>query len=643
MEKVYETKNQDYFSLCTAFHRCCFSDRFFFSRKSEAVLREKATAFLTTVNVQKQSQIDQWLENVRYHIDLLRNRPLFDENIFLSDFRFYRDSSEEFINDPLHWVTENHLQPLVDKGIFDELYIMKIPDGEIMLSTSERQIGKVMEQKPYFIEGQKMMAVQSVYYSMSLMQPTMVISAPLVTHDNEVYGVLAGRLNLKALSDIVQKQSGFWDSEDTYLVNKQNFFITEPHFGDNYMLRKTNTTFGVEEALKGNSGTADYIDYREVPVISSYMYLPDHHLALITEIDRQEFIAPVNSMKRSLLFIACIVVALAVFCGSWVATSLLKPLENLVDKLGGLHSGNMELNKPVERLSEEIRRIYEAFELVLERLSTTLVSRDLLIKEVEQRKDAQKRLKKALLRVRQSNKELEQFAYVASHDLQEPLRMVSSYNQLLADRYKGQLDEKADKYIYYAVDGATRMQILIQNLLQYSRVTTRGKEFEIADCHDLLAMAVKNLEITIRENAALVTNDELPEIRCDGGQITQVFQNLIANGIKFQGEHPPAVHVGAEKVEDMWRFSITDNGIGIDEKYAERIFQIFQRLHTRKDYEGTGIGLALCKRIVERHGGAIWFTSAVGEGTTFYFSIPENAALETVPGEDMLSNTEGDE
>lgn len=200
--------------------------------------------------------------------------------------------------------------------------------------------------------------------------------------------------------------------------------------------------------------------------------------------------------------------------------------------------------------------------------------------------------------------------------------MVTSYVQLLARRYKGKLDGDADEFIGFAVDGAARMQQLINDLLTYSRVGTRGRKFEPTDCEIILGQALENLQIAIEEKRAIVTHDPLPTILADNVQLGQLFQNLIGNAIKFQGPELPHVHVSASRNENGWVFSVRDNGIGIAPEYAERIFVIFQRLHTREKYPGTGIGLAVCKKIVERHGGRIWVESQPGKGATFYFTVP---------------------
>jgi light-regulated signal transduction histidine kinase (bacteriophytochrome) len=224
----------------------------------------------------------------------------------------------------------------------------------------------------------------------------------------------------------------------------------------------------------------------------------------------------------------------------------------------------------------------------------------------------------ALLR---SNAELEQFAYVASHDLQEPLRMVSSFTQLLARRYRGRLDADANEFIGFAVDGATRMQKLINDLLTYSRVGTRGRPFAPVDCAAILAHVLSDLSLAIAESGGAVTHTEMPVLLGDETQLAQLFQNLIGNALKFHGADPPRVRVAAERCNEGWRFMVRDNGIGIEPAYYERVFVIFQRLHTRDEYPGTGIGLAICKKIVGRHGGRIWLESTPGAGTTFFFTL----------------------
>jgi PAS domain S-box-containing protein len=249
------------------------------------------------------------------------------------------------------------------------------------------------------------------------------------------------------------------------------------------------------------------------------------------------------------------------------------------------------------------------------------------IRNISVRKKSDEQLVKMVGELRRSNDELQQFAYVSSHDLQEPLRMVASYTQLLAKRYKGRLDCDADEFITFAVDGCNRMQGLIKDLLVYSRAGTNGKELCEVSGEDALQGALTNLRITIEQSGALVTHDSLPVLLTDETQLTQVFQNLVGNAIKYRSAEVPRVHVSATKNADSeWIFSVCDNGLGIAPQYFDRIFILFQRLHGRNEFEGTGIGLAICKKVLERLGGRIWVESQPEKGSTFYFALPERDA-----------------
>jgi PAS domain S-box-containing protein len=256
----------------------------------------------------------------------------------------------------------------------------------------------------------------------------------------------------------------------------------------------------------------------------------------------------------------------------------------------------------------------------LESAEGTLVTA--AIRDISVRKAAELHLLQTVEELNRSNEELGQFAYIASHDLQEPLRMVASYTQLLSRRYKGQLDTDADEFIAFAVDGASRMQRLIDDLLAYSRVGTKGKELLNTSSEEALKQALLNLRGAIGESGAVVTHDPLPTVLADEMQLVQLFQNLVGNAIKYQDPGVPLVHVSATRNGGKnWLFSVQDNGLGIDPLYFEKIFGVFQRLHGRDEFAGTGIGLAICKKIVERHGGTISVESQPGEGSTFRFAL----------------------
>jgi signal transduction histidine kinase len=286
----------------------------------------------------------------------------------------------------------------------------------------------------------------------------------------------------------------------------------------------------------------------------------------------------------------------------------------------GLLTGMVHLAYTSNRRRHEVEVAYQGLEQEIAERKRVEEHVRALNAELEQR------VEKRTAELKRSNAELEQFAYVAAHDLQEPLRKVVSYTQLLAEVEAGKLDPEADEFIAYAVDGAKRMQTLIQDLLDYSRIGRKGNGVTSVDGEAALQTALINLQGALDESGAVVTHDPLPRVMAEEGELVRLFQNIIGNAIKFRKPEPPCIHVRGDARGRQWMFSIRDNGIGIDPQYQERIFAIFQRLHTRAEYPGTGIGLAICKKIVERHGGRIWMESERGQGSVFYFTLPAETA-----------------
>ena len=267
-----------------------------------------------------------------------------------------------------------------------------------------------------------------------------------------------------------------------------------------------------------------------------------------------------------------------------------------------------QCSEPRQWTQDEI----ELLQQLIEQLNIALSQAELLESEVKRRQE-----------LARSNAELERFAYVVSHDLQAPLQTISNYVQLLERRYREQLDAKADKYINYIVGGVRRMRTQIEDLLEYSRVGRAKNTFRETDCNVVLQQAISNLQSEIdSSNATIITDNNLPSLIADFSQLVVLFQNLISNSIKYRRQIPPHIEIQAQEKATIWQFSVTDNGIGLEPQYKKRIFQIFQRLHTQDEYPGTGIGLAICQKIVERHGGNIWVESQLGYGSVFYFTIP---------------------
>jgi len=374
-------------------------------------------------------------------------------------------------------------------------------------------------------------------------------------------------------------------------------------------LRSSSGSFVGEE----NSRTRQYYFCRS----EGYSDYSGHGWLSVISYDRQQVMSPLTDLRNITLALSASV-GIVSLLGTYMllSRSVRKPLTEFRKATAEITHGNLE--KRVHITSrDEIGELASDFNIMTAKLGEQVKG---LEDKVAERTIAYKEL---ISRLRNANRDLAQFAYVASHDLQEPLRMISSYLQLLSKRYSGHIDKDADEFIGYAVDGATRLQRMINDLLTFSRVGTRGRPFAKMDVGVVLGFALTNLEVAIEEAHAKVSHSNLPTVKADEVQLLQLFQNLIENAIKFRSDKPPAIHVSAERGDGEWVFSVKDNGIGIDPQYRDRLFVIFQRLHSAAKYPGTGIGLALCKRIVERHSGRIWVESELGKGSTFRFTIPD--------------------
>jgi PAS domain S-box-containing protein len=596
--------------------------------------------------------------------------------------------------------------------------------GRVVIDSDGIEEGMYREDRPYFIFGKLGPYVQNVYYSSALQAPAMTISAPLTDAQGRLVAVLAARLDLNEMNAIIQRRTGDRRTDDAFLVNTSALFVTQPRlYSDPAVLSRGIHSVAAQPCLLGESGVAQADDYRGVPAIANFTWMPARNMCLIVKVDQAEAFAPVATFGRWVILAGGIALLVVAGIGVALARTITRPVRTMQvvaarfgrgeldvrlpetsgDELGKLaHEFNLmaaALSREQTLLRHRLERMYTlstdlicaagfdgyfkevnpAFEHVLgyrqdEMLMSPFIElvhpddraltqaavatlaegqtlaafenryrckdgswkwllwnassdpREQLIfamaRDVTERKAADTKLKETLADAERSNKELELFAYVASHDLQEPLRMVSSYTQLLAKRLEGKLDQDTQDFIGFAVDGANRMQRLIQDLLVYSRVTTRGRAYELVDLHQVLGEAVANLQTAISESGALVSNGDLPSLNADRTQLVQVFQNLIGNAIKFHNEgESPRVHISARREGEEWIISVKDNGIGIDPKHFSRLFVIFQRLHGRQQYPGTGIGLALCQRIVARHGGRIWVESAPGQGSEFLFAL----------------------
>jgi len=579
-------------------------------------LRSATISELQATALEKQAALNKWVEDKRSGIALMAADPATIESAAALIGAPPGSPEAQAARDK--FVAE--IQPRVAGGEFLDVILIHPQTGQVIAATDPSEEGKFKEDRPYFLNGKTGPYVQNPFYSVALQSTAMMASAPLRTLDRRLLGVLVGRLNLDEMNAIINRRTGLHQTDDAYLINTSSLFVTQPRLvTDPAVLQRGVQTEAVNRCLAGNSGVIEAEDYRNVTAIVVYRWLPERALCLVVKMGQAEAYRPARAFGGTVAAISGVALLVAAALAVALARSLTRPILALRTGAARFGQGELALRLP-ETSRDELGELARAFN----RMAAALAEKEAQLRAYAA--ELEQRVQERTAELARSNHDLEQFAYVASHDLQEPLRMVSSYTQLLAKRYRGKLDADADEFIAYAVEGATRMQTLINDLLAYSRVGMRGKPFERAPTADVLGQALADLQVALQEQAALVTHDDLPVVVGDASQLVQLFQNLIGNAIKFRGKAPPRVHVSARDAGREWVFSVRDNGIGFSPQFGERIFVIFQRLHTKAEYPGTGIGLAICKKIVERHGGRIWVESQPGEGATFYFTLPKRGA-----------------
>lgn len=724
---------------------------FAFSVGQNIISSDIAASMSTNAEFQANA-ISRWLHDRATVLTIDANRPLRREQLtrLLS---LSPDSAEygSLYND----IRDNFLLPILTDDNLQGVIIVRASDGQIILATDEDDIGKYRDNETFFTEGLIDTYIDDFRYFPYEGSITLHISSPIRNADQETIAVMVVHTNLEKITDILHEIEDPNKHLESYLLNKANFFVTDPWLSDKQALKDTLKTTGTTACLAGNTGTNIYADYRGVEVIGAYQWMPEFELCLMTEYDLDQAYAPIDALRKQLISASLVIALFFGLVGYAFSRRITDPIRKLVkatqaiakgdltqsvdvtskDEIGTLGEAFNEMTQDLIASQAENQKLYDE----LQQWATTLEKRvdertaelqvsegkyrslsenspDLIMmidiankyvysnpqtnalfgfkeedaegkpyselfgpvfsefvkgsllrvklnnkiirgeaeievwgekrwldtqfvpimddtgnlalyllisRDITNNKLAEKQILKLNENLQRSNEDLERFAYIASHDLQEPLRMVASYLQLLERRYKPKLDSDAIEFIDYAVDGATRMKTLIQDLLSYSRVSTRGKEFEPVDVQTVIDKVLKDLELAVNENHATITVDPMPTLSIDDIQFHQLILNLVSNAIKFRGDPDPVIHIGAVEKEEEWEFSVKDNGIGIDPQYFDRIFLIFQRLHTRDKYSGTGIGLSVSKRIVERHGGKIRVESSKGNGANFIFTIPK--------------------
>jgi signal transduction histidine kinase len=511
-----------------------------------------------------------------------------------------------------------------------------LPNEPGTTNVTERQWFQTARSRPGYVMGNYTIGVLTT-------QPVVPNAVSMFNDEGEFIGAVAAGLSLSWLNSFLQDTAlppggilAMLDKQGTVLAVYPEDAIPEAvgqNAADNPLFQIIAANQEGSTRLESEAGEGFVLGYTSLGDEVSGVYV-------VLVVPEAQSFAEVNEVQnRSLALLGMTSLAVFVIAAFGSQRLLLQPIHNLIEASNQLGQGDLSaraqgqsgiaelesLAASFNTMADKLQRRENQLEESNHQLENSLIE---LGQEIEERRKTEDELKRFTQQLENSNQELEQFAYVASHDLQEPLRVVAGYLQLLERRYKGRLDSDADEFIAFAVDAAKRMQNLINDLLAYSRIGRKIRPFEATDASRIVAEAKRNLAMLIEETKAEVVAGELPQIWGDAAQLVLVFQNLISNGIKFHSDVSPRIDINAKDCGEMWEFSVRDNGIGIDPQYSKRIFLIFQRLHTREEYPGTGIGLAICQKIVEYHGGKIWVESEEGKGTTFHFTLPKQQTQE---------------
>jgi signal transduction histidine kinase len=497
-----------------------------------------------------------------------------------------------------------------DQTIYSFNWIL--PDGTVAITSDPNTTAASIGDTPYF---QQILAGKSSFVSgyqpnekMSGLQ-AITLSRAIRDEQDRFQGAIVGVITTREFGDLIPTLQSSRISSILIFDHKGILIYRWPEVNLTSAQRDDwlKSDLVLQAALAGNEATGPFMS----PVDNTKEYvarLPVGNTGLIVGVARAES-EIINPIIRNIVFnlaIILLIMAVSLLIAGILGRIILSSVWRLREHARAIGKGRLEHRADVGEIAELQELAGEFNQMAL------------------QLKDRNARIEQTMTALKHSNEDLEQFAYAVSHDLQEPLRAVSGFTGLLKVRLQSMLDAKTTECMNLITDGVSRMQALIYGLLEFSRISSRGKAIGPVEPKAALERATLNLQAGIKESGAKITSDDLPAVRFDAVQLAQLFQNLIGNAIKFRGESGPEIHIGVVRQDNAWRFSVSDNGIGIEPQYRERIFLIFQRLHTGEKYPGTGIGLALCKKIVERHGGRIWVDSQPGKGSTFYFTVPDN-------------------
>ena len=511
---------------------------------------------------------------------------------------------------------------------FSELSILD-KNGIVVASTEEEFIGFDKSADPIFLEGRERTYIKDAHACKITGKHAISISTPIV-EKNELVGVVIAGLAMTKLNEITTDRTGLGKTGEIYLVNKDGYMITPSRFLDDTFLKQKLDTgrtrnYFEDAEVQGHDKAFLSRNYLGLDVLRVNTHIPEMEWSLLAEMSEKEAFAPVATLIHVMLSLLAVLSVTGIITSILISRTITKPIVKLHQGTEEIMKGNLDY-KVGTKARDEIGQLSGAFDSMTAELKKSKEELEKYSKGLEKMvEERTKELNETNRKLKRSNKDLLDFVYIASHDLREPSRKVSAFGQLLQDSLKGRLDEDEQENFAFMIDGANRMQQIIDDLLTYSRVTTKAKPAERVDLNGVIEdLKSVELAILLEETGGTIRVPEpLLAVRADPSQVHQLLQNLIGNGLKYhrKGIAPEIIVRSRQESDNVVRVEVEDNGIGIDEENYDSIFKMFWRLHSREDYEGTGIGLAVCKKIVERHGGSIGVSSTPGKGSSFWFTL----------------------
>ena len=554
--------------------------------------------------IEKQAALNTWINEAQTHASALAASPAFQEQAGrLQAARATGDAAE---------VQDAHDRLVAELQVWSGAgrdyrgwMMLDALTGQVLVATDAAEEGKFREDQAYFIQGKTGPTVQNAYFSPEAQGILSTVSAPIRSPEGELLGVLAGDLDLKELNGIITRRTGLRQSDDAFLANTSELFVTQPRFvSDPAVLQRGVHTTAVKRCLQRNSGVVSALDYRGIPAMIVYHWLPETQLCLIVKIDQAEALAPVNALRATLLLIGGLALLAASALAVWLARTITQPVRILQE--GAERFGQGDLGVQVQVKSrDEIGALAATFN----RMARSVAEMETQLRQRAEQLEA-------------ANKELEAFSYSVSHDLRAPLRAIDGFTRILQEDHAVELTPPAQRYLGLVHENARQMGRLVDDLLAFSRLGRQSVKLQTVWPAELAREALEVLAPELAGRQVEIQIGELPACQADPALLRQVFVNLLSNALKFTRTRQLAqIEIGAQQNDGEWVYTIRDNGAGFDMQYAHKLFGVFQRLHRSEDYEGTGVGLATSQRIIHRHGGRIWAAAELEAGATFYFTL----------------------